>query len=111
MSKRETSLSGLVEPGDAVEDSRLACAIRTNDRGDVATPRREREPVHGDESAEAHGEMLHAQDLVLLRWRTRTHQPRPSLTRLAEMFRASCKMADGVRPAMSPRRRQIMTTT
>ena len=111
MSERNAALGRLIKPRDAVEDRGLARAVRANDRGDVATLRREREPVHGDESAKAHGELLHAEDLVLFRSRAPAHQPCPSLARLAEMPRASRRRADGVRSAMSPRCRQIMTST
>ena len=106
-----TAFGGLIEAGDAVEDGGLACAVRADDGGDLATPRGEREPVDGDKAAEAHGEMLDAQDLVLLRWRTRPSAA-PFLDEARrKWFAPPATMADGVRPAISPRGRQSMTTT
>ena len=73
----------------------------------VISPRRaeKRKPVDGGKAAEAHGQMLDAQKLIA------AHQPRPSLTKPAETVRASPSDADGVRPAISPRGRQSITTT
>ena len=105
MRQRDPALGGLIEAGDAVEDGGLAGAVRADDGGDFAPPGGKRELVDGGEAAEAHGEMLDAQDFVA------AHQPCPSLTKLAEMERASPIDAEGVRPAMSPRGRHSITTT
>ena len=48
----------LVEAGDAVEHRGLAGAVRPDQRGDVVPPDLEGDVVDGDESAEAHGEVL-----------------------------------------------------
>ena len=56
--QREPSLGRLVEAGDAVEDGRLAGAVRTDQRGDVAAPDREAEGVDGDEAAEPHRQVF-----------------------------------------------------
>src|SRR5271166_2495569 len=111
MYERDASLAGLVEPRNAVEDRGLARAVRADDGGDVAAPRREGEAVNSDEPAEAHGEILHAEDFVSFSGCAHAHELRPSLTKLKDMPRASCRKADGVRPARSPCRRQTMTST
>ena len=103
--QRDAAFGWLIEAGDAVEDGGLARAVRADDGGDLAAARGKGEPVDGGEAAEAHGQMLDAQKLIA------AHQPRPSLTKLAEIVRASPSDADGVRPAISPRGRQSITTT
>ena len=60
----DSSLGGPIEAGDAVEDRRLAGAIRADQGGDVAAPDIEGQVVDGDEAAEAHGEMLDGQDRI-----------------------------------------------
>ncbi len=109
--ERDAPFCGLIEARNAVENRGLACAVRADDGGDVAAFCRERESIDGEEAAEAHGELLHAQNFVFFRGRIHAHEPRPSLTKLADRPGAPCNKADGVRAARSPRRRQIMTST
>ena len=56
--ERQAPFGRLVEAGDAVEDRRLAGAVRADQRGDVAAPDGEGEGVDGDEAAEPHGEIF-----------------------------------------------------
>src|SRR5262249_31772550 len=99
-----------VEPGDAVEDRSLAGAVWADKGGDVATRRLERQVVDGNQPAEAHGEVLHAEQRDLP-CRGRRHQPDPSRTMSARTGLASRRKIDGWRNEMSPRGRQIITST
>src|SRR3974377_915900 len=97
----------LVKSGDAVEDGRLACAVRADQRGDLALPCIERQIFHGGEPAEPHRQMLDAkQCLVAFR-----HQPCPWPTRSAPMRLRSFRNTDGARVEISPRGRQIIIST
>ena len=63
VAQRDAAFGRLVEAGDAVEDGGLAGAVRADQGGDVALAA-EGEIVDGDEAAEAHGQMLDAQERV-----------------------------------------------
>ena len=70
--QRDAAFGRLVEAGDAVEHRGLAGAVRTDQRGDLAMAGDEGQVVHGDQPAEAHGEMLdaaarHRRDVALIR--------------------------------------------
>ena len=60
--EREAPFGRLVEAGDAVEDRRLAGAVRADQRGDVAAPDSEGKGVDRDEAAEPHGEVFDGQE-------------------------------------------------
>ena len=62
VSQRDAAFGRLVEAGNAVEHGGLAGAVRADQRGDLARAGVERQGVDGDEAAEAHGEVLDAQD-------------------------------------------------
>src|SRR6202521_251141 len=106
MAECETAFARFVETGDAIEHSCLAGAVRSDQRGDGAFLHLETEIVHGDEPAEAHGQMLDAQQCV-----GGCHQPRPSFTRSAAMVLRSFRNTEGSRVEISPRGRQIMIST
>ena len=105
MSQRDAAFGWLIEAGYAVEDGGLACAVGADNGGNLAAARGEGELVDGGEAAKAHGQMLDAQELIA------AHQPRPSLTKLDATVRTSLSEADGVRRAISPRGRKIITST
>ena len=100
-------LGRLVEAGDAVEDGRLAGAVGADERGDVAAADRERQVAHGDEAAEAHGQVLDDEQRIA----QPAHQPCPSLTWAPDTAFASLSAIDGSREAMSPRGRHTIITT
>ncbi len=56
--KGESPLGRLVKAGDAIEDSRLARAVRADERGNVSPSDRKAEGVHRDEAAEPHCEVF-----------------------------------------------------
>src|SRR5262249_51595438 len=105
--QRDPPFGGLVEAGDAVEDGGLAGAVGPDQRGDLPARRREAKVADGNEPAEAHGQVLDAQHRIC----AGGDHPRPSLTRSAEMVRASRNTADGSRVAIRPRGFQIMIST
>ena len=72
MCERYHAFGRLVEAGDAVEDRRLAGAIRADECGNVVARRDEGEIADRDKTAEAHGEVLQAQDRITVDQR---HQP------------------------------------
>ena len=60
--QRDASLGRLVKAGDAIEHGGLAGAVRPDQRRDVRALGGKREVVDGKQAAEAHGEMVDAQD-------------------------------------------------
>src|SRR5207244_12717194 len=60
--QRDASLGRLVKAGDAIEHGGLAGAVRPDQRRNVRALGDKREVVDGKETAEAHGEMVDAQD-------------------------------------------------
>ena len=77
-SRRAVAMQGepagtrLVEPGQAVEDGRLAGAVRPDDRGDLAPVGGERQIVDRDQPAEAHRQMLDLEQRGAAACRTRS---------------------------------------
>ena len=69
MAAGQHALGRLVEARETIEDGRLAGAVRADQRGDVAAPDPEREIVHGEQSAEAHAQVVDVEHRVL------AHQP------------------------------------
>src|SRR5215510_9797308 len=133
--QRDASLARLVEAGDAVEHRRLAGAVRPDQRGDIAASGREREIVDGHQAAEAHAEVLDAQQWREVRgssrlawartvrrsvvacnahpWRSRTSEgcvPLPCGSRKKGARRAWSNV-EGSRVAIRPRGRQTMIST
>src|SRR5581483_3024458 len=104
VAQRDAPLAWLVEAGNTVEYRGFAGAVRPDQRGDVALLGAERQIVHGDKAAEAHGEMLDPQDRV-------GRHPRPSLTNVAATVLRSFKNALGSRVEIRPRGFQIMIIT
>src|SRR5260370_6911142 len=102
MGKRDAAFAGLVEAGDAVEHRRLAGAVRSDQRGDVATVCREAQIIDGDKAAESHGEVLDPQQ--------RAH-PCPSRTSAPEIFLRSERCTEASRAEISPRVRTTLITT
>src|SRR5690606_5480281 len=74
--QRHTPAGRLVETCDAVEDRRLAGAVRSNDGGDVTTLSHERQVIDGEQTAKTHREVFDDQQRVGLF----CHYPCPSLT-------------------------------
>src|SRR5262249_34829342 len=79
MQQPDHAYGGMVEPGDAVEDGGLACAVRSDQRGDLATLRDKIEIVDRDQAAEPHGEMINGED----RFSGRVHRSPASVSRPA----------------------------
>ena len=100
--ERQHAFGRLVEAGDAVEDGRLAGAVRADQRGDLSALCLERDVADGDEPAEAHRQVIDAQDGVGI-YRYRRHQPCPSLVKEAETALRSCRNAVGSRLPTKPR--------
>ena len=105
--QRHATAGGLVETRYAVEDRRLAGAVGADDGGDLAAPGGERQIVDGNETAEAHGEMLDREQ----RGGRRDHQPWPSPTRSPRTARLCLRKMDGMRVEITPRGFQIITST
>ena len=83
-------VSGLVYAGDAVERGRLPRAVRAYQGDDFAPVHLEREVAHGDDAAELHGHIFHADDVfnVLTHWRRPPFLlPSPLLPRPRPRFR------------------------
>src|SRR5260370_1654578 len=102
MGERNAAFGRLVEAGDAVEHRRLAGAVRSDQRSEVATVCREGEMIDGDEAAESHGEMLDPQQ--------RAH-PCPSRTSVPEIFLRSERCTEASRVEINPRGRTTMIST
>ncbi len=62
----DRALGRVVDPADDVEHRRLAGAVRTDDRADVAGPHLEGDAVERDDPSEAHGQALYRQQVGLL---------------------------------------------
>ena len=58
MAQAEAAFARFVETGDAIEHRGFASAVRSDQRGDIALLRLERQVVNRDQAAEAHGQML-----------------------------------------------------
>src|SRR5262245_13367520 len=94
----------LIEPGDAVEHRSLARTVRPDDCGDVTASCTERQIVHRQQAAEAHGQVLDGED--------RFAHPRPSSRASAISTGFSFfRNTEGVRVETSPRGRHIMIAT
>ncbi len=104
--QRDASFARLVEAGDAVEHRGLAGAVRPDQRGDGAALGLEGQILHGDQAAEAHGQMLQPQHGV-----ARIDHPRFSFNRSAGIVLRSARKTDGSRVEISPRGFQIMIST
>ncbi len=59
--ERDVAAIALVEPRDAVEERGLAGAVRADQADDAPGRDIEGDPVKGDDAAETHGNVLHAQ--------------------------------------------------
>ena len=106
--EREPPLGRLVEAGDAIEDGRLAGAVRADQRGDVAASDRKAEGVHRDEAAEPHREVFDGEQ----RARSASSSAVPLLDEIAGhgSFAPSRKI-DGMRVETRPRGFQIIMMT
>ena len=60
--ERQSSDTGLVEPGETVEYRRLAGTVGADDGGDVAASRGERDIIDGQQATETHRQMLDAEE-------------------------------------------------
>ena len=105
MHEADHALARLVKAGNAIEYGSLAGAIRADDRGDFAAARCERKVLDRDETAEAHGEMLHVQQNA-----GGVHL-RASSTISAGITLRSRRCTEGTRRTISPRGRQTMMAT
>src|SRR5262245_3288858 len=93
--QRDAALGRLVETGDAIEHRGLAGAVWSDQRGDLATLGDERQVIDGDETAEAHGEMLDVQHGI--------SHPRPSRTSSTDTALRSLRNTEGCRVETRPR--------
>src|SRR5690348_5694616 len=93
--QRDAAFRRFIKSGDAVEDGRLARAVRADQGGDLALARLEREIVDSGEPAEAHGQVLDAQE--------GGHYPRPWPTRSAPIRLRCFRNTEGARVEISPR--------
>src|SRR6185503_7823364 len=97
----------LVDAGESVEYARLSGSVWTDEGRDVALARLEGEMIDRDEAAEAHGQLLDAEEDV----GRIAHQPWPSPTRSALIDLRSFRNTEGERVEIRPRGRQIMIST
>ncbi len=104
------ALGRLVETGDAIEHRRLAGAVRTDQRGDLAAPGLEGQIADGDQAAEFHRQVLDLKKR-LVHGRARIHQPCPSLVKELETAFRSLRNAVGSRLPTKPRGFHNMTMT
>ena len=60
----DEAVGRLIHAGDAVERGRLAGAVRADERHDLPLGNVQREVVDGDDAAELHRDILHAEDVL-----------------------------------------------
>src|SRR5579884_774509 len=107
MAQTDPAFAGFIKSGDAVENGRLAGAIRADEGGDVALARLEAKIIDCDKPAKTHGQVFDAKQRIL----RALHQPWPWPTRSAPDRFLSRRKTDGARVEISPRGRQIMIST
>src|SRR5712675_2085716 len=93
-----------VETGDAVEHGGFAGAVRPDQGGDLAPLGVERQIADGDDAAETHRQTIDGENAF-------PAHPCPSLTRSDEIAWLCCRNTVGARWPISPRGRQIISST
>src|SRR4029079_2125075 len=116
----DAAFGGLVEPGDAIEHRGLAGAIWADQSRDGPPPRSKGKIAHREQSAKAHGQMIHAQQhRAFCRVSSRggvvharsCKSPAAACVPDRTVRMSRCSSIEGSRVAISPRGFQIMMST